>query len=50
MCMRKNSVTTIYVVAGAARVSMTMAYRDSNNSDKVNAETREKGLKIVNQL
>lgn len=48
--MSKNSVATIYDVAGAARVSMATVSRVLNNPDKVNAATREKVLKIVNEL
>ena len=48
--MNKNSVATIYDVAGAARVSMATVSRVLNNPDKVNVATREKVLKIVNEL
>ena len=48
--MSKNSVATIYDVAGAARVSMATVSRVLNNQDKVNTATREKVLKIVNEL
>ena len=50
ICMSKNSVATIYDVAGAARVSMATVSRVLNNPDKVNTATREKVLKIVNEL
>lgn len=48
--MGKNAVATIYDVAGAARVSMATVSRVLNYPDKVNAATREKVLKIVNEL
>ena len=48
--MIKKSVATIYDVAGAARVSMATVSRVLNNPDKVNVATREKVLKIVNEL
>ena len=48
--MSKNSIATIYDVAGAARVSMATVSRVLNNPDKVNVATREKVLKIVNEL
>ena len=48
--MSKNSVATIYDVAGAARVSMATLSRVLNAPDKVNAATKEKVLRIVNEL
>ena len=48
--MSKNSVVTIYDVAGAARVSMATVSRVLKYPDKVNTSTREKVLKIVNEL
>ena len=48
--MSKNSVATIYDVAGAARVSMATVSRVLNNPDKVNIETKEKVMKVVEEL
>ena len=50
ICMSKNSVATIYDVAGMARVSMATVSRVLNAPDKVNAATKEKVLRIVNEL
>ena len=48
--MSKNSVATIYDVAGAARVSMATVSRVLNNPEKVNNATRDKVLKVVKEL
>ena len=48
--MSKSSVITICDVASASRVSMATVSRVLNYPDKVNTATREKVLKIVNEL
>ena len=42
--------TTIYDVAGAAKVSLATVSRVMNNPDKVNPETREKVLQVIKEL
>ena len=42
--------TTIYDVAGAARVSLATVSRVMNNPEKVNPETRERVLKVIKEL
>lgn len=42
--------TTIYDVAGAAKVSLATVSRVMNNPDKVNPETRQKVLDVIKQL
>ena len=42
--------TTIYDVAGAAKVSLATVSRVMNNPEKVNPETREKVLKVIKEL
>ena len=42
--------TTIYDVAGAAKVSLATVSRVMNNPEKVNPETREKVLKVIKDL
>lgn len=42
--------TTIYDVAGAAKVSLATVSRVMNNPEKVNPETREKVLKVIKAL
>ena len=42
--------TTIYDVAGAAKVSLATVSRVMNNPEKVNPETREKVLKAIKEL
>jgi LacI family transcriptional regulator len=44
------SNTTIYDVAGAAKVSLATVSRVMNNPEKVNPETREKVLKVIKEL
>ena len=48
--MGKSTVATIYDVAEMARVSMATVSRVLNNPNKVNLKTREKVLKVVNEL
>ncbi len=42
--------TTIYDVAGAAKVSLATVSRVMNNPEKVNPETRDKVLKVIKDL
>ncbi len=42
--------TTIYDVAGAAKVSLATVSRVMNNPEKVNPETRERVLRIIKEL
>lgn len=42
--------TTIYDVAGAAKVSLATVSRVMNNPDKVNPETRDRVLKVIKEL
>ena len=42
--------TTIYDVAGAAKVSLATVSRVMNNPEKVNPETRERVLKVIKEL
>lgn len=42
--------TTIYDVAGAAKVSLATVSRVMNNPEKVNPETREKVLRVIKEL
>lgn len=42
--------TTIYDVAGAAKVSLATVSRVMNNPEKVNPETRDKVLKVIQEL
>ncbi len=42
--------TTIYDVAGAAKVSLATVSRVMNNPEKVNPETRDKVLKVIKEL
>ena len=42
--------TTIYDVAGAAKVSLATVSRVMNNPEKVNKETRDKVLRIIKEL
>jgi LacI family transcriptional regulator len=42
--------TTIYDVAGAAKVSLATVSRVMNNPEKVNPETRERVLKVIQKL
>ena len=42
--------TTIYDVAGAAKVSLATVSRVMNNPEKVNPETREKVLQVIKEL
>ncbi len=42
--------TTIYDVAGAAKVSLATVSRVMNNPEKVNPATREKVLKVIKEL
>lgn len=42
--------TTIYDVAGAAKVSLATVSRVMNNPDKVNPATREKVLRVIKEL
>lgn len=42
--------TTIYDVAGAAKVSLATVSRVLNNPEKVNAATREKVLQVIKEL
>ena len=42
--------TTIYDVAGAAKVSLATVSRVMNNPEKVNAQTREKVLQVIKEL
>lgn len=42
--------TTIYDVAGAAKVSLATVSRVMNNPEKVNPETRERVLKVIEKL
>ncbi len=42
--------TTIYDVAGAAKVSLATVSRVMNNPEKVNPETRERVLKVIKDL
>ncbi len=44
------SNTTIYDVAGAAKVSLATVSRVMNNPEKVNPETRERVLKVIKEL
>ncbi len=44
------SKATIYDVAGAARVSLATVSRTINNPEKVKPETRERVLKVINEL
>ena len=48
--MGKNTVATIYDVAGMARVSMATVSRVLNTPDKVNPETRDKVLRIIEEV
>ena len=48
--MGKNTVATIYDVAGMARVSMATVSRVLNAPDKVNQETRERVLRIIEDI
>lgn len=45
-----NTNTTIYDIAGMARVSMATVSRVLNNPDKVNSKTKDKVLKIIDEL
>ena len=42
--------TTIYDVAGIAKVSLATVSRVMNNPEKVNPATRERVLKVINEL
>ena len=42
--------TTIYDVAGAAKVSLATVSRVMNNPEKVNPETRARVLKVIKEL
>jgi len=42
--------TTIYDVAGAAKVSLATVSRVMNNPEKVNPETRERVLRVIKEL
>lgn len=42
--------TTIYDVAGAAKVSLATVSRVMNNPEKVNPETRDKVLRVIKEL
>ena len=42
--------TTIYDVAGAAKVSLATVSRVMNNPEKVNKETRDKVLRVIKEL
>ncbi|MDE6013690.1 MAG: LacI family DNA-binding transcriptional regulator [Anaeroplasmataceae bacterium] len=42
--------TTIYDVAGAAKVSLATVSRVMNNPEKVNPETRDRVLKVIKEL
>jgi LacI family transcriptional regulator len=44
------SKATIYDVAGAARVSLATVSRAINNPEKVKPETRERVLKVIEEL
>lgn len=44
------SNTTIYDVAGAAKVSLATVSRVMNNPEKVNPETRDRVLKVIKEL
>lgn len=44
------SNTTIYDVAGAAKVSLATVSRVLNNPEKVKPETRERVLRVINEL
>ena len=44
------SNTTIYDVAGAAKVSLATVSRVMNNPEKVNPETRDKVLRVIKEL
>ena len=48
--MGKNAVVTIYDVAGMARVSMATVSRVLNVPDKVNQETRDRVLKVIEEI
>ena len=48
--MGENTNTTIYDIAGMARVSMATVSRVLNAPDRVNLETRDKVLKIIEEL
>lgn len=48
--MTKNTNITIYDVAGMARVSMATVSRVINYPNKVNAKTRERVLKVIDEL
>ena len=44
------SNTTIYDVAGTAKVSLATVSRVMNNPEKVNPETRDKVLRVIKEL
>jgi len=44
------SKATIYDVAGAARVSLATVSRAINNPEKVKPETRERVLRVIEEL
>lgn len=48
--MGKNAVATIYDVAGMARVSMATVSRVLNEPNKVNQETRDRVLKVIEEI
>ena len=48
--MTKNTNITIYDVAGMARVSMATVSRVINYPNKVNTKTRERVLKVIDEL
>lgn len=48
--MGKNTNITIYDIAGMARVSMATVSRVLNAPDRVNVETRDKVLKIIEEV
>lgn len=50
LCMGKTESITIYDVAGLAKVSMATVSRVLNNPEKVNEKTRERVMKIINEL
>ena len=48
--MEKNKITTIYDVAGMAKVSLATVSRVLNNPDKVNDNTKKRVIEVIEKL